>query len=215
MQIIEVQLAENDKADNLVKEMKHNYVNDLLSIKSHISRNDLRQANALINRLTHNLDKPSFHVASSGNIFLDSIINNKYIVMKMRSIRFELELLLPAETTFRGSDLILIVGNLLDNAIEATSHLEIESRFIRLKIKFVKSNLKIEICNTYKGKLNRSSTGKLISSKRNKSYHGLGMQMIEQAVCTYQGDMNIDTKDNVFIVKVLLYSPSELLHEDA
>ena len=102
-------------------------------------------------------------VTNSGNIVIDSLIGYWYVAAKKAGIEFSVNLNIPMEMPFRGADICLILGNLLENAVEATQRAEGE-KYIRLHMKYDKNNLLLFVENNYKGVLATVYKGNIIKN---------------------------------------------------
>ena len=144
------------------------------------------------------------NLAASGNTVIDSIINFKFQEAEQRGIRTALELRIPDDTigipTF---DLTIILGNLLDNAIEAAAKVTGNS-YINVKIRLDKGRLLIQVENPYRGEI-KGSKDRLLTTKADKENHGIGLDSIKNAIQKYDGTMDIYYADNIFSVSLLLY----------
>lgn len=98
----------------------------------------------------------------------------------------------------------IILGNLLENAIEAAR--QTEEKKLTVAIKEEKGVLKIHIENSYNGTLIQKGT-RLLTTKKEKELHGLGLGSVENVVQKYHGEMEIEKEKNMFSVRVLLYLP--------
>ena len=106
-------------------------------------------------------------------------------------------------------DMVIILGNLLDNAIEACEKTE-NKKEIKLEIKYILNNLFITIENTYNGNLNDAERGGEHTelpktTKGDFINHGVGLRNVNDIVNKYNGEMSWTAKDNVFRVEILMY----------
>ncbi|QOX63367.1 GHKL domain-containing protein [Anoxybacterium hadale] len=144
------------------------------------------------------------NLATSGNTVIDSIINFKFQDAEQRGIRTTLELRIPDDSIGIPSfDLTIILGNLLDNAIEAAARVG-ENRYLNVKIRLDKGRLLIQVENPYKGEI-KGSNGKLLTTKADNENHGIGLDSIKKTIQKYDGTMDIHYADNIFCVSLLLY----------
>ena len=97
-------------------------------------------------------------------------------------------------------DLNIIMGNLLDNAFENT--MMAKNKQVLLKMKYFNSILYISSINTYTGAIKKSGE-KFISLK--DSSHGYGVDNIKRIVNKYNGNIEIDYKNNIFNISIMLY----------
>ena len=96
------------------------------------------------------------------------------------------------------------MGNLLDNAIEATSKLN-DNKYIKLHIKYNKGTVFIAVKNSFDGKLNIVGN-EYKTTKDSDSLHGIGMKSIETTIKQYNGEMKVSHTNNEFLVKIILFS---------
>ena len=117
----------------------------------------------------------------------------------------QVEICIPEELNVDTADLCIILGNLLDNAIEAAEKCEKEKR-IRLKILYGNRNIRIEIANTFDGEIHRMENGMYMTSKKDAKRHGIGLQSVQKCIDKYKGKLETDrsAEGDYFIVRVLL-----------
>lgn len=148
-------------------------------------------------------------VVSSGNTELDSLLN--YMLHKARTVlkTVRVKVQIP-EAIAHSFDLNIILGNLLENAIEAAE--QTEEKILHAAIQLKKGILTIEIENSFPGtKAAPFPTGKMrfFTTKENPKEHGLGLKSVERTVEKYHGAMKIYPRDGLFCVKIILYLPEK------
>ena len=140
--------------------------------------------------------------SESGNGDIDSMLNYKLREIDSRGIDIKVNISLPDKMFVRVFDLNIILGNLVDNAIEALYKCEGGELFIEIKHK--KGLLFITIENTCTDKI-EFKDGKPITTKPDLENHGLGLRSIQHTLDKYNGVMTISQKNNLFTVEALLY----------
>ena len=90
-----------------------------------------------------------------------------------------------------------ILGNLLDNALEAAKTAPEGLRFLNLTIRRINAMLIIKVENGY-GNTPIQENGKLLTSKKDKAFHGWGLKSVQTAADRYDGTIRTDYKDHVF-----------------
>ena len=121
-----------------------------------------------------------------------SVILNEYAqAAKDAQTVLELNVQVPSELAVTAADLYVLLGNTLDNALEACISLPVEKRIISLQLKSHNEILYYSIKNPYKS----GSVGK----KRNK-FHGYGLKNVRRCVERYHGSMEIEDGNGVFCV---------------
>lgn len=152
-------------------------------------------------------DRPA-EVSHSGNIIVDSLINNAYALAQKDNIHFNINVLVPATIPFENGHLAVILGNLMENALDACKELPPEQRFISLDVSYAKEVFQINIKNSYQKKRKKDIIGRYITTKDDTIYHGLGLSSINHAIANYQGQMEIIDENNEFQVTVVMYGSS-------
>lgn len=105
------------------------------------------------------------------------------------------------------TDLCIILGNALDNAIEGCMRsIKAEERYIDLIVHLDRKNLIILVRNSFDGKILKTKNGHLITTKNDNNNHGLGIDSIKRTTNKYHGTVIIDTENNCFKLKIVLYS---------
>lgn len=128
-----------------------------------------------------------------------------YVEAKKVGIDFSVNLNIPMEMPFRGADICLILGNLLENAVEAAQKAE-GKKYIRLHMKYDKNNLLLFVENNYKGVLIKTKDKRLKSTKTDAGNHGVGLSSVYRIAAKYHGVVTIDDGvTNRFLIRVVLY----------
>lgn len=119
---------------------------------------------------------------------------------KAQNIQTDLQFAIPAELEqMVESDLCIIVGNLLENAVEACTRMTDGERFIRLDSCLECGNLNITVDNSFSGSV-RKKDGIFLSSKREGE--GTGLSSVAAVAKKYDGAARFETKDGVFQASV-------------
>jgi two-component system sensor histidine kinase AgrC len=140
----------------------------------------------------------------SGNVMVDAILNSKLSLAKNRGIAINAKAVVPKEITVSEIDLCVIIGNLLDNAIEANMRGEDEvRRFIRVYIDVKADQLYISVTNASSGGRAKKVQGRYVSSKEGKN-HGFGLMRVDRIVDKYGGYMKCRDEEGAFTSEILL-----------
>lgn len=139
---------------------------------------------------------------NSGNNTIDSIVNFKLSSAKKLNISISTDILIPEKLPLPTFDIAVVLGNLLDNAIDAVSN--VNERWINIKMSYSKGRLLIEISNSHDGKLKKVGE-KFITSKADKENHGYGLKSVQAVLKKYDGAIQFSHNSERFTVRVLLY----------
>lgn len=182
---------------------KHNLINELVVLKEGIERADDQRAIKNLNRIIKTCNAGE-RVLNSGNQTVDAIINFKYANAKEMGIAFELQVFIPEELPFDECDLGVVLGNALDNALEATKECKNHQKVVQIHIGIKKNTLVAVIKNPYEHLLRTEKSGKLLSTKREGNRHGYGVSSISRVAEKYQGEALFEIQDDVFALMVTM-----------
>jgi hypothetical protein len=183
-----------------IKRIIHDTNQQFLYIEECIKRNELSAAMEHI-KTTLNKVEGAYHRVNTGNLVIDALVTNTLNIGQANGIRIDTKLnLCSQEVHIDRYDLCVVIGNMLDNAIEASKKLKIaEDRYMLIKIHSTESTLLIHILNHMENEV-----AHLYSHKPNPEFHGIGLTNIARICDNYGGHMTIETKHNVFHNMVLL-----------
>lgn len=182
--------------------LKHDIVNHIGTIGSLIRENEVSKALSYINLLE---EYTNFNnkLVESGNLVIDSILNYKLDYVKSMGVTTHLDIKVPSDLELESFDMVVILGNLLDNAIEALKKLK-ENKTLWVSIRYDRGILIIRTQNNFDGKISVGSKG-LITTKEDKGNHGLGLKNIKSTLEKYNGLLEYSYTDNMFKADVLMY----------
>ena len=188
-----------------LRDVRHNMKNNLVSILAYAENGDNEKIIRFVNEIMEEGGIKTSTVTNSGNIVIDSLIGYWYVEAKKVGIDFSVNLNIPMEMPFRGADICLILGNLLENAVEAAQKAE-GKKYIRLHMKYDKNNLLLFVANNYKGVLIKTKDKRLKSTKTDAGNHGVGLSSVYRIAAKYHGVVTIDDGvTNRFLIRVVLY----------
>lgn len=188
-----------------LRDVRHNMKNNLVSILAYAENGDNEKIIRFVNEIMEEGGIKTSTVTNSGNIVIDSLIGYWYVEAKKVGIDFSVNLNIPMEMPFRGADICLILGNLLENAVEAAQKAE-GKKYIRLHMKYDKNNLLLFVENNYKGVLIKTKDKRLKSTKTDAGNHGVGLSSVYRIAVKYHGVVTIDDGvTNRFLIRVVLY----------
>ncbi len=140
-------------------------------------------------------------VVKTGNVTVDAILNSKLTLIKSKAIPVDAVAKVPDDLKISEIDLCAIIGNLLDNAIEAVLPLPPEARFIRIYIGMLKSQLYISVTNSTASEP-RKIGEKYVSTKGEG--RGVGLMRVDSIAKRNGGTVNRQNESGVFATEVLL-----------
>jgi sensor histidine kinase regulating citrate/malate metabolism len=193
------------EVENIYKQMRgwrHDYHNHIQTMKAHIQAGQTDGLLDYLDSLNDDLLTVDT-IVKTGNIMIDAILNSKLSLAKSRNININAKAIVPSQLNISEVDLCVVVGNLIDNAMEACLKQESEAdRFIRVYIGVLKGQLYISVSNSVAGRTNKKE-GKYISSKGSPT-HGFGLMRIDKIAAKYEGFVNRQDEKGVFATEILL-----------
>lgn len=192
-----------DEVQNIYKTMrgwKHDYHNHIQTMKAHLSLGQIEELSEYLSTLDQDLAAVDT-MLKTGNIMVDAILNSKLSLIKSKDIRINAKAAVPQTLAVSEIDLCVMIGNLLDNAMEACLRQEQGERFIRVYIGVLKGQLYLYVSNSA-GEIVKEN-GRYRSSKINGT-HGFGLFQIDRIVEKYKGYVNRQNEEGVFATEVLL-----------
>lgn len=193
---------QRDEVQNIYQTMRawrHDYHNHIQSIKAMLAMQKFAELDKYLDTLESDLDSIDIAIRT-GNVGLDAILSSKVSIARKNNIQVDCTAKVPLALKITDVHLCAIVGNLLDNAIEACEKLE-GNRFIRIYIGLFKQQLYISVSNSTCEK-RRRRLSELVTSKLGE--HGFGLRRIDRIAAQYDGYVNRKNEPGIFATEVML-----------
>ncbi len=179
---------------------RHDYHNHMQVMKARLSLGDIEGMGAYLDQLERELDRVDTLVRS-GNLMTDAILNSKLTLARRNHIQVNCKAKLPEQLPLEDVDLCVILGNLLDNAIEACQKLKEDSRTMRLYMAVNKGQFYLSLQNSAPEEPDFDARNYITSKRGN---HGLGMKRVKAAVDKYHGYLNLANEPGIFAAEVTM-----------
>lgn len=182
--------------------IRHDFRHQLIVISELVNQKEYGRLEQYVHKYIENVETEVKLYSYSAAV--NSVISYFQSMCDRKGIRTEFSVSLPNSLPISDQDLCILLGNLLENAIEASEN--ITDPYICMKIRQTAANiLAVKSVNLYRGTV-RTENGRYFSSKR--AGVGQGLESIRIIAQKYQGMMEVLTDQNLFTVKVLLQIPS-------
>jgi sensor histidine kinase regulating citrate/malate metabolism len=192
------------EVENIYKQMRgwrHDYHNHIQTMKAYRSLGETDKIDGYLNSLESDLTSVDT-LLKSGNVMVDAILNSKLSLAKSQNIDINAKAVVPKNISIAEIDLCVIVGNLLDNAIEACLRIaEEDKRFIRVYMDMKRKDLYISVTNASTGKAQKRD-GRYMSGKGDN--HGFGLMRVDKIVDKYNGYIKRNDEDGAFTSEIML-----------
>ncbi|MCL2217025.1 MAG: GHKL domain-containing protein [Defluviitaleaceae bacterium] len=189
-----------------IKTIRHDMKFHLATARDFNISGKADEATDYLNSLLGDIEKKEIY-SNTNNTAFDSIINFKLNDVKQENIKLDIRLLIPPALNIEVADIVTILGNLLDNAIDAVK--KVEDKQIKLDIEYSNESLFIQVENTFDGEVKyakeKNGTAEAITTRKSGNNHGYGLKNILKSVEKYNGHIEVIHEENIFSVGVLLY----------
>ncbi|MCI8771912.1 MAG: GHKL domain-containing protein [Lachnospiraceae bacterium] len=196
-----VQLEEMHHIYMTMRGWRHDYHNHMQKIRAHLALGEYQEADKYIDLMETELAgiDLKYH---TGNAGVDAMLNSKLTLADKNGLQIKCDAILPEKLPFNQIDLCVLLGNLIDNAIEACGKmLKAENRFLRIYMCVQKQQLYISVSNATNEPV-RKLDRDYISKKRGN--HGHGLKRINLIVEKHQGYLNRQNEPGVFATEIML-----------
>lgn len=205
IELLNEHVKEKENTMMQLRKTKHDLKHNLLYAIDMLECREYENLNVYLKQLSNLQPLEQFTVVHTDNSLVDTIVNYKYVTAEKYGIEFKAKLDIPTMMPFNQPELCVILGNALDNAIEACLRGNIDSPRIMLNIRLDGDNLIIIVENTFDGKIERNENREVETRKRNRDEHGIGLISIEKSLEVFHGYCDVDVKENIYSLKMILY----------
>lgn len=198
-ELIEKQVREIQNMYRQVRGWRHDYRNHINNMKIQLSQENYDGLSDYLNELADDLDTVDT-VIKTGNVMADAILNSKLNVAEKMNVQLNVKANVPETLPMSDVELCSLLGNMLDNAVEACGTLPEEERFMRVYIGKLKGQLYLSVQNSA-GKV-RKEKGSYLSTKEGE--HGYGLFRIDRVAKKYGGYVNRQNEEGIFATEIMI-----------
>ncbi len=199
-ELIENQIREIRNMYNQVRGWRHDYRNHIQNMKILLSEGNYAKLDSYLNELAEDLNTVDT-VIKTGNVMADSVLNSKLTTAQRSNIKVSVKAGVPNGIVMSDVELCAVMGNLLDNALEACMKLPEEERFMRIYIGRIKNQFYISVQNSA-GNVKKVD-GKYVTTKGG-DLHGYGIFRIDRLAEKYGGYVNRQNEEGIFATEIML-----------
>lgn len=192
-----------DEVEGMYTKMRgwrHDYHNHIQALQASMALGKYEEVTEYLRQLNDDLTQVDTSI-KTGRIMVDAILNGKINIATQNSIPVNAKAVLPAGVTVSDIDLCVIIGNLLDNAVEENKKLPVADRFLRIYIG--KKNTQLYLSFTNAAGKKQHKFGSLYSSSKGIN-HGFGLGRVKSTVEKYGGMFSADSEDGGFTAEILI-----------
>ena len=208
-------MREMERVYSGIRGMKHDMKNTL-SVIMQLASGKEEELQAYLEELNQAMDRLEFRF-KTGNTVVDTLLNMKYheIIRAVPDLQMDVEgLQFPEKLFIQSYDIGIILGNALDNAMEACRKLKAKEpaaeAFIRISSFQKRELFFLKVENSFDGRVVRKPQNEFpVTDKADRENHGIGLANIKSTAKKYQGTMDFKVKGRVFILSVMMKNEKE------
>lgn len=200
-ELIETHYKEVENMYTQMRGWRHDYRNHIQTMKVLASNGDMEGIKEYLNKLDTDLNTVDIAI-KTGNAMADAIINSKVSLARSRDIDVSIDAHIPIKLKISELDLCCILGNLFDNAIEASMPLPKEKRLIRVYMDIKGTQLYISFTNFTSTKKLTKLGNSFVTTKGEG--HGFGLVRIDNIVDRLDGYLSRNSEDGAFTTEILI-----------
>lgn len=208
-QLLERNMHEKESMMQEIRVKRHDLKHQMLNLLTLLQKGEYEKLESDMKQMAELDSLNGLFVVNTQNSIIDSFVNNQYAVAKEKGIDFRVKTDVPAELPFAGEDLCVILGNALDNAIEACERGQVSKPWISIKLIYDGANLLMTLENSFDGTIRKNKKGIQISRKANSQQHGIGTYSIQRVVQKYHGYYHVEVMEKEYHLEIILYSQDE------
>lgn len=179
----------------------HDYKNQLNCIQGLLEKEQLGEALDYVKELTGGIQKSEDYVDTNHRI-INVILNQKYQYAQENGVTIIVAVNDLSHLTMKKEELVILLSNLLDNAIEACK-IGNADKVIQFKMVIEEGNLILSVKNPMGAPL-KIREGKIISSKKNQENHGIGLMNVENVIKRNHGTSSVKCEDGYFSFSAMI-----------
>ena len=189
------------ESQNRIRALRHDSKNHILALKALLQKKDWEEADRYLDAMQDFMGNPKEY-ASTGNEAVDSLLN--YKLQKAGSLlhKVEVNIAIPEKLILQSFDLNVVLGNLLDNAIEAAGRTR--EKELRLTMKLEKGVLFLDLRNSCQG-IADGRVQHLETTKKDRAEHGMGLGNVRRIVEKHHGDMELRSENGYLETDIMMY----------
>ena len=200
-ELIDIHYREVDTMYRKMRGWRHDYRNHISTMKALLKSGEIAELTRYLDMLETDL-KTVDAAVKTGNPMADAILNSKLSLAAEKNVPVKTSVQIPVKLSISELDLCVILGNLLDNAIEASLALPEEQRMVRVYMDTKESRLYISVTNLCAGKKQKKLGNRYESTKGDG--HGFGLVRIDSIIERYGGYLSRNSEDGAFTTEILL-----------
>ncbi|MCQ4638518.1 GHKL domain-containing protein [Anaerovorax odorimutans] len=202
-QAYEKQLNILAQSEENLASLRHDMRNHIVALQQMLKMKDLEELKKYLDKML-TISLPVGRFVMTGDFFIDGLLNLKLgeVVNKCQA-ELEYKVQLQSKDAIDKMDLNILLGNLLDNAIQALKNCKFKKQ-LKFFMEEKKGLLLIRIENSHEEKI-KEKDGFFVTTKQNKGGHGIGLKNVRRIIDKYNGKININYTEQWFSIELIIF----------
>lgn len=188
---------------NIQRQRTHEYKNQIVCMDILMKKKDYSKLEDYIGNISDGLDA-QLDMVDTNNDVVNAIFNAKYYEAIKNDVLVVLKINDLSDIKISDNDIVTILSNLLDNAIEAAKQCDIGKRIVKIKMLYEDAVLSIAVSNSYKAEPVLTEDGYIRTTKKDREEHGWGMRNVVATLEKYNAEYIIDYKNGEFVFSIIM-----------
>lgn len=188
---------------NIQRQRTHEYKNQIVCMDMLMKKKDYSKLEDYIGNISDGLDA-QLDMVDTNNDVVNAIFNAKYYEAIKNDVLVVLKINDLSDIKISDNDIVTILSNLLDNAIEAAKQCDIGKRIVKIKMLYEDAVLSIAVSNSYKAEPVLTEDGYIRTTKKDREEHGWGMRNVVATLEKYNAEYIIDYKNGEFVFSIIM-----------
>ena len=186
------------KREEDTRKYRHDMKNHLLCLQGYLGHDEYEDAKMYIEKLQYGIKFLQKKVYYSGNRTIDVVINN-YLGQLSDDVEKRITVQCEKQIQIEDIDLCVIVGNVIQNAVEALQRIQVRDKWIEVSIIQGVENFEVYVANCNEEQYIEKGER---TSKKDKRNHGFGLQNVEEVVQKYSGSMECNRDEKMYVTRI-------------
>ena len=183
-------------------QIQHDMKNQLFPIISALESDEYDIAKTSLKKIFNGISD-NVSIIYTGNEYIDDMLNYKIGVAQKYGVNIKVENKMGISPKISFMDVSAVIGIALDNAIEACSK-DVTKKDVSIFFFCWMGIFYVKIENEFLGEVKTDKQGRFLTTKENPDAHGYGLESIRKLLNINDGELNIETKNNKFVLKIIL-----------
>lgn len=185
------------------KNKAHEFKNQILCIESLLKNMDYEELNNYVKGISNNISHEQ-NTINTNHVIINAILNSKYQEAIKKQIVVVIRVNNLSGIAMEDGDIVILLANLLNNAIEACEKCKKVSKVIKVKFLIEDDTMVLSVKNTYENAIIYENNEIRTSKTMLPEEHGIGIKNIVRVVKKYKGSYVVKNENNEFFFSILI-----------